>query len=313
MDYISTLIHKYLVGRHSSTIEMKVQQWLTEEKNSEEKNRALQKFWNSIEPTVNNNTYRSLAKINQILGINKPAKKIRLNIMLRIAAGLLPLLLMTAVCLYVNRDIQMIEVVTKYGERKEIVLPDSSKVWLTAGSKLIYPERFVKTRTMRLSGEAYFSVTKNPSKPFEVVTEKLTVQVLGTEFNVTAYPDDDKTTTALALGKIQVSIHDGQQYILTPGQQLSLCRDSVSPSVINVLQDDIAAKRNGCLVFDNATLAEIIRVVERHYDVSIKVQGINMSGDRYSIKFTNNENIEHLMIVLEDIAGKFTWTIHKKQ
>ncbi len=311
MDYISKLINRYLAGRHAPETEAKIQQWLIEETQQDAKDKALLDYYNRIETkTGKRETYQALAKLRKRLGLKTTAKSLSLTqILLRAAAILLPLLMLAGGYWYVNRPIPMMELMVGYGEQKQIVLPDGSQAWLNAGSKLTYPERFTKTRTMHLIGEAYFSVTKDPKNPFVVETEHLSVEALGTEFNVVAYPDDEKTTTALVSGKIQVTIEDGKSYLLSPNQQLSLDNQTREHIVTRVLTEDITACKTGSLVFDNATLVEILRALERKFNVKIKVEEAELPSDRYSVKFVNGETFEQVMSVLEDVTGGFEWRI----
>ncbi len=309
MDYISKLIKQYLAGRHLPETEAKIQQWLAEDIHSEAKDAALRDYFDSIEMRADKNTYKALAKLRKRLGMEAPVRTLFpvRKLLLRAAAVLLPLMVIAGVYWYINKPIPVIEVIAAYGEQKQVILPDGSQVWINSGSQLSYPERFTKKRTMHLSGEAYFSVVKDAKKPFIVETECMSVQALGTEFNVTGYPDDDKTTTALVSGKIQVDIQGGKSYLLSPNQQLSVYRDYINePEITRVTADDVIAKRDGGLVFDNATLPEILRTVERKFNVDITIKSV-LPEDRYSVKFVNGETFEQVMDVLEDVTGGFEW------
>ncbi len=313
MDYISKLINRYLAGRYSPETEAKIQQWLVDEVHVDAKDKALQDYFSSINTHADKETYQALTKLRKRLGMNIPVKTLfpARKLLLRAAAILLPLLMLAGAYWYINRPIPIIDQVIAYGEQKQITLPDGSQVWLNAGSRLTYPERFTKTRTLHLIGEAYFSVVKDPGKPFVVETKHLSIEALGTEFNVTAYPDDEKTTTALASGKVQVIIEDGKSYLLSPNQQLSLDNQTREHVVTKVLAEDIAARKNGGLIFDNATLMEILRTLERKFNNIIKIEEAELPSDRYSVKFVNGETFEQVMSVLKDMAGDFKWQIDK--
>ena len=99
-------------------------------------------------------------------------------------------------------------------DKLAVMLPDSSEVWLNAGSSILYPETFAKDkRQVILNGEAYFSVKKDTASPFIVETSQLSVKVLGTRFNVKAYPNDEKITTTLTSGKVEVSVRSQPPHI----------------------------------------------------------------------------------------------------
>jgi ferric-dicitrate binding protein FerR (iron transport regulator) len=119
-------------------------------------------------------------------------------------------------------NITYTEIRAPFGARTEIILPDGSAVWLNAGSKIKYMNVFNRdNREIQLNGEAYFKVTKNTDLPFDVKTGDLSIQALGTEFNVKSYDDEDIIETTLVEGKI--AIHQGRKQkasvYLEPHQQ----------------------------------------------------------------------------------------------
>ncbi len=125
------------------------------------------------------------------------------------------------------------EINVPLGSQSRIVLPDSTEVWLNAGSKLTYSEEYGKVnRTVHLDGEGYFKVFKNPDKPFIVQTKKAKIRALGTEFNVKAYPDENKTETFLVKGSVMIdkinspkSSETEQSIVLKPGQKFVIIND----------------------------------------------------------------------------------------
>ena len=117
------------------------------------------------------------------------------------------------------------QLVTQKGSRSHIKLPDGTTVWLNAGSKLNYPRQFTGgKREVALEGEAFFDVAKDPDRPFTVRTKTFAIRVLGTEFNVAAYPDENKLETTLISGKVQVTMNEkpDQNIILAPNEKLTV-------------------------------------------------------------------------------------------
>ncbi len=117
------------------------------------------------------------------------------------------------------------EIVVENGHKEHIVLPDGTSVWLNAGSKLTYNDGFAKgNRKVSIEGEALFNVEKNPSIPFFVSTRNMTIKVLGTVFNVEAYPGDFDIQTTLISGRIQVSLSEepGKKILLSPHEKLTV-------------------------------------------------------------------------------------------
>ena len=123
-------------------------------------------------------------------------------------------------------NVKSIENKVARGSKKIIVLPDGTQVWLNAGSKLSYDSSLYnqKKRIVSLSGEAFFDVAKNKEKPFIVQTNKISIKVLGTAFNVKAYPDDKFTETTLLRGSIELTVKNRpyQKIMLKPNEKLSL-------------------------------------------------------------------------------------------
>ena len=148
----------------------------------------------------------------------------------------------------------MIEVSVAYGEHKRLILPDSSEVWLNAGSTILYPETFAKDkRLVILNGEAYFSVQKDTASPFIVEVPQLSVKVLGTKFNVKAYPGDEKITTTLTSGKVEVSVQSQPPRILKPNEQLTYDKKSSDIHISVIDTHDTNSWVVGKLIFTNTT------------------------------------------------------------
>ena len=162
------------------------------------------------------------------------------------------------------------ELIIPRGGEYDIVLEDGTHVWLNADSKLRYPVAFSgKERRVYLEGEAYFDVTKNNSKPFIVETDLGNVKVYGTEFNVKRYQEDKQLKTTLIEGSIGFSSDKITERKLKPGYQLSLAEGAKNPEIKQVKVYNEVAWRNKQFNFENETLEEIARDLERWYDVRI--------------------------------------------
>lgn len=159
-------------------------------------------------------------------------------------------------------------ITTPKGGQYQVTLPDGTKAWLNAASSLSYPLHFdAKERRVKMTGEAYFEVAKNKNRPFIVESDKQEIQVLGTHFNVNAYPDEGMVKTTLAEGSVRVRARNGQSALLKPGQQAILNGD------IQVKEADIAqqlAWKNGDFIFRGETLESVLRQVSRWYDVEVE-------------------------------------------
>jgi len=125
---------------------------------------------------------------------------------------------------------QVNEITTRLGSKSKVELPDGSTVWLNAGSKLTYKEDFGKEiREVSLSGEGFFDVTKMKDKPFIIHTSSIDIKVLGTVFNVMAYPEDKRTETSLIRGRVEVTIRSrpNDKIILSPNEKLVVENDKI--------------------------------------------------------------------------------------
>ncbi|MDR2039722.1 MAG: FecR domain-containing protein [Bacteroidales bacterium] len=194
---------------------------------------------------------------------------------------------------------------TSYEERRQVILPDSSIVWLNAGSRIEYPEEFLTgTRQVRLSGEAYFDVKQNKKQPFTVTTEKLQVHVLGTQFVVSDYSEDTMTETVLVDGKVAVNINkdsSGRLFELSPDESLTFDETKHSTNIrkINALQH--CQWITGRLYFDNVELGDIIKQLERWYGK--KVSCPENLGKYYRLTLTiSDESWETIIQLMQSAA-----------
>lgn len=157
-----------------------------------------------------------------------------------------------------------------FGDKSSIVLPDSSKVWLNSGSKLTFNSDFKSgARKVILEGEAFFSVSKDKEHPFRVKTTDIDIEVLGTKFNLKAYPDETSVTTTLVEGSLEIS----SQYENTrikPDQKLVFSKLS-KKMVLRKIADTSADTewKDGRLVFRNESLGELAPKLRRWFDVDI--------------------------------------------
>jgi ferric-dicitrate binding protein FerR (iron transport regulator) len=159
---------------------------------------------------------------------------------------------------------------TPRGGQYQVLLPDGSRVWLNAASSLKYPTSFstLKERRVQLTGEAYFEVAHNKAHPFLVQTDKQTVTVLGTHFDVNAYTDESYTKTTLLEGSVNIN----NTIFLKPGEQSTLNRIGNGFTVSPAESDDAVAWKNGKFVFQNEHIESIMRKLARWYDVDVIYQ-----------------------------------------
>lgn len=284
-----------------------MQKWIIKDKNQQAKAKASLDFWNELDVEADSNTYASLERVNLRTGYNKEhlTNIVSYQKFARIAAVIIPLFLFAGgMFYYLSPQNEMIEVSVAYGEQKHLILPDSSEVWLNAGSTILYPETFAKDkRLVMLDGEAYFSVKKDTASPFIVEASQLSVKVLGTRFNVKAYPNDEKITTTLTSGKVEVSVQSQPPHILKPNEQLTYDKKSSDIHISMIDTNDTNCWIVGKLVFTNASAGEIFRTLERHYNTTIDNTATIPTSKRYTVKFLKDESLDEILNILKDIIG----------
>ncbi len=175
------------------------------------------------------------------------------------------------------------QLITPKGGTYSVTLSDGTKVWLNAASTLKYPAQFSGgERIVTLEGEAYFEVQpvyKSQSKiPFKVISNDQTVEVLGTAFSISAYPDEEETKTTLVEGSVRLQPAAGGSVVsLVPGEQGVLAAGSIAKHEVNVSAQ--TAWKDGLIVLKGASVATVIKQIERWYDVEfVGASGLDVSG-----------------------------------
>ncbi|MDD2953244.1 MAG: DUF4974 domain-containing protein [Parabacteroides sp.] len=294
----------------------KVLRWMVADQETEEKEEALRRIWLETESEADESTYRSLSATH--LKIRQARKEpTHLSIFQRVlqyAAIFLVFVLTGAGGWFVaessHEEVEMLECYVPNGEQRTILLSDGSEVCVNAGTLLVYPKKFVgKERSLYLSGEANFSVTKNTEKPFIVHAGALNIKVLGTKFNVDAYPGTGKIATVLEQGSVRVykTEDSSRSVLMSRDEQLTydISDDSFIKMPINA--SEVSAWTYGELYFKDQTLLDILPKIERRYNVRIKLSPEIESEDQFSIKFRENETIEDVMRILTLLIQDMTY------
>lgn len=193
-------------------------------------------------------------------------------------------------------DLMFNTITTPRGRKFQLSLPDGTKVWLNAATKLTFPTAFTgRERQVSVSGEAYFEVVKNAAMPFRVnVNDKTEVEVLGTNFNVNAYADDARQYTTLLEGSVRV-IRGQEKALLLPGQQASVpAATAANIDVHSANIDKVMAWKNDLFNFDGATLADVMNQVARWYDVDI-VYEKGVPPFEFGGKIRRDLTLDHLL------------------
>ena len=207
-------------------------------------------------------------------------------------------------------ELKMNEVVIPYGKKSQLVLEDGTKVWLNAGSRMAFPTRFTgKKREIFLEGEGYFEVAHSLNRPFIVNTEDISIKVLGTKFDLSAYKNDKRNETVLLEGSVAITQNSAlgflnRETILSPNQKASFDRRDRSITVMDESNADLAiAWTEGWFKFSRQSMNEVMNKLQRYYNVRFVFDHEFPAEDRITGKLDLKESVESVMVALSDVAG----------
>ncbi|MDD4193369.1 MAG: FecR domain-containing protein [Mangrovibacterium sp.] len=201
------------------------------------------------------------------------------------------------------------QLVVPYGSRAKVVLGDQSVVWLNAGSRLLYPSAFSGRRLeVILFGEAFFQIEKDETAPFIVKTADYRIRVLGTRFNVSAYPGDALSQTILTEGSIQLDLNSGswpeRGVVLRPNELFSLNKKDRQTKIQRVQPEEYVLWRDGILQFKNEDLSQVLRKIERFYNIRIKLDNPLDHSVKIDGKLDLNENKHEVLHYISRVAKR---------
>jgi len=189
-------------------------------------------------------------------------------------------------------------ITTPRGGQYKTTLPDGTIAWLNAASSLTYPVEFRgKERIVSLTGEVYFEVAKNKQKPFIAKTANASIMVLGTHFNVAAYPEEPAIKTTLLEGAVKLS-NDRAAALLVPGEQGTITSKNGLINKKQVNTDQVVAWKNGYFIFRDDNIYDIMKQISRWYDVEVEYRG-NMEHKNFGGIYSKSKDINELLKGLE--------------
>jgi len=269
--------------------------------------------------------FMALHKVYQVSLLNRPMLQTTIQLLQKhrkVKAFLYEVLKVAAILLLVwggsylyhstTEDTTYQSLYVPAGQRAELTLPDGTKVWINAQSKIKYPLSFRKDkRTVELDGEAFFDVTKNKDKPFCVKTKNVSVQVLGTEFDLKAYANRPRAEVFLLKGK--VALYDAahkKRVEMKPNEYV--CYKDGQFEKGSIKDENYFKWRMGIISFKNESVHELFKKLELYYDIHIDVKRKNILREHYTGKFRTKDGIEQVLNVLQ-IEHNFTYTIDKEK
>ena len=331
-DIPNDLIAKYLVGKADREDVKKLRRWL----DASEENRAffhnMTSYWDAesgyFEKDAARVTQRLAGKISEsrkqlpaaftTIHKSEPAGADRKRLFLRriAVAVLLPVAFATTLFFSVFRDApsplvedrsHYITRTTHPGEKLNIKLPDGSSVKLNASSQLILPSKFSdRERNVTLIGEAFFEVVKDPDRPFRIRSGNISTTVLGTAFNVRAFPDEKDITVAVVSGRVEVSASEGEgamspATLLTPNEMAVYMKENDHMTKGNFDYMETVAWKDGVIYFKDADIYEILETLEGWYGVSFRVNRLLNRKKGFTVSYEDRS----LETILEGLSFSY--------
>ncbi len=202
--------------------------------------------------------------------------------------------------------------ITENGQRSKVVLPDSSIVWLNSGTTLSYPSNFSEqNRKVNLNGQAFFQVYHKGNDPFSVQVNGLIVKVLGTKFDVDAYPENDKIAVVLESGKVELA-HNGFKsfnYTMKPGEKATY---NIANNALTINYTDAviySSWKDGKLIFRNESMKNVVEKLKRWYNINIEITDEEVYNSIFSGTI-QNESYEEIFRYIEIVCDVNCELIH---
>lgn len=308
MPEIDSLIQKYLQKETTEAEEQQLYQWIHESPENEKHFFGEKDIWDTIGFHSNQKAYETdleleLLKIH--LQTNQAPKSRAFTSFLRIAA----MLLLAFGLGWGSRFISfskdqpaeaaiMQEIFVPKGQVNQLFLADGTRIWMNSETRIVAPSQFSsKERIVKLSGEAFFEVAKDKSRPFRVEVNGQQLEVLGTSFNVRAYSNSNEIETTLETGQIRLQAGN-QIKLLKPGEQSIFDKTTNKLIIANVDPLTVSAWKSGRYAFQNKDLLEVFKLVERWYDVEITADEAYFRGMHFSGVIKRNKDAKHFLELL---------------
>ena len=312
MPEIKSLIQKYLQDQTTEDENKQLHQWILQSPENEKRFFAEKDIWDTAGSHANRKNYDIQPELElfkkRIEGI-APRQNHLFRRMLQMAA----MLLVTFGLGWATRFISLKqeqqpvqasvqEIFVPKGQVNQVFLADGTRIWINSETRLTIPSVFTsKERVVKLSGEAFFSVAKDASRPFRVEVKGQQIEVLGTTFNVRAYDNSGEIETTLETGQIKL-LAGNQTALLQPGEQSIFDKGSNKLSVDKVDPLTFSSWKNGRYEFHNKDLTEVFKIVERWYDVEITMDENYFGKMHFSGVIKRNKDVKHFLELLNHIV-----------
>jgi ferric-dicitrate binding protein FerR (iron transport regulator) len=331
LNRIDSIIVRYLTGAADRNEKEELLSWLKESESNKEYFFSHKATWDATRINTDSGTHRAWMRINDKINKESPIRKIRFAKWFKYAAAVILLAGMGTSLYFALKNparkpqtIIYTEIRTMEGQKKEVTLTDGTKVWLNSGTFFRYPDNYGKrNREVYLQGEAYFEVKRDTTKTFVVLTDNITIKVLGTSFNVNCYPDLDQVETTVISGIVSIensgSEKDKDVVILNKQEKGTFLKDrkkiliqssnnltsTVTPLGFKKIAlngeetGNTVSWKDRTLVFDNETFEEMAVKLHRWFNVDIIIRDENLKNYRYKGKFDDVRNVFQVLEVIK--------------
>lgn len=301
-DNIEDLLDRYLKKETSTEENRLIEQWLEDNGNADptwqkldrvEKDQWLSGVFAEIKGTIH--THESKVKVI------RPLKHLWYKIGAAAAVLIIPLSLFLGWPQFEKRIFpsEFTTIAVPNHQKKQIILADGSKVWLNAGATIRFPKTFTgKLREIYLTGEAYFDIHHDDSKPFLIHNGKVLTTVLGTAFNIKEDQSRHTLEVTVTRGKVSVSDDGKLLSILTPNQQLKINLLNRKPTELNVDAQTVIAWQDAEIVFDDITFEDAAIQLEQNFNVKIAFRNDQLKNCRFSGSALKGDNLDKILEVI---------------
>ncbi len=312
MAFNTEILNRFFSGKYSRNDYLAIKSLIEKPEKKDELKNLLQNHWNDFNSELlpKGNIDHILRKINQQIHAedNRVKRNSFISVFQRIAAILIVPLILTFMAVFyfqpksVSPEIATAEIQCPLGVRTKFVLPDGTTGFLNSGSTLEYPVIFTNGRNVTLKGEAYFDVNPDKDHPFTVKTPNLQTRVLGTQFNVIAYGNENSEEIILKEGKVEVYSSQGKKLeILQPNQKLVLNTKTRQYLKNQVEAEQYVSWTEGKLIFRNESMQQVANRLGRWYNAEIEIRDPELLKYAFRATFID-EPIEEVLKLLAKTA-----------
>jgi ferric-dicitrate binding protein FerR (iron transport regulator) len=315
-DRLRFLFNRYVSQTISEAERKEFFELISESESDENLRKLLDQLWNSV-PEGNVHITASERIYKNVVGHAQKGKE---NSMIKFSflkvAAVVGLVAIASVGVYLysaaplNEPIASSELVKTKIRDSFVRLPDGSSVVLNEKSKLTFPDSFdgSSTREVQLEGEGFFDIKHDPAKPFIVRSGNVVTTVLGTAFNIKAFPADQDVIVTVTRGKVEVSADQKVLGVITRDQQITVNKKSVVTNQHIVNSEETIAWMERDIFFDDITMEEAIEELENRFGVKINMLNDQIKDCRFTATFVKGEDIEQILLVIcEFNKASFQW------